>query len=307
MNLLFELGKIKVEIEKLENSLTNEKNISVFMLRLDKIHPMVSGNKYFKLYYFLKKAKLSNKKIITFGGAYSNHLAAAAYACKELKIPCIGIVRGEETQKLSPTLSECRKNLMHVKFVSREDYKTKDSTLFKRKLTQEFGNHVLIPEGGFSKMGVRGAGLITKLFNKKNYTHVCCAVGTTTTLAGLINSCNATQTVLGFSALKNKNDLVKRLDLLLNPSLSKKIFLLNEYHFGGFGKKNNKLIVFMNNFYAEFGIPTDFVYSAKMMYGVFDLIKKKFFNSGSNILCIHTGGLQGNHSLPAGTLNFDFP
>ncbi|HEY8690792.1 MAG TPA: pyridoxal-phosphate dependent enzyme [Chitinophagaceae bacterium] len=298
-----DIKNIKVDIDKIENELTLEKNVSLSILRLDKIHHEISGNKFFKLYYFLQNAIASQKKIITFGGAYSNHLAATASACKMFEINCIGIVRGEEPKDISHTLLFCKEHGMELKFISRENYKRKDDEDFKIKLTGKFGDHVLIPEGGYSKQGVDGAALISNFYSA-DFTHICCAVGTATTLAGLINSSYVSQHIIGFSALKGLTDFENRIQFLIGKLLDKKYSLNNDYHFGGYAKKTDELILFMNTFYKAFAIPTDFIYTAKMVYGVFELIKKNHFPAESKILCIHTGGLQGNFSLPSGILNF---
>ena len=298
------IKKINCEIDKLQNDLTKEKKVSVSMLRLDKIDREISGNKLFKLYYFLQEAITSNKKIITFGGAYSNHLAATAGACKAYGINCIGIVRGEEPKVFSHTLIFCKQKGMHLEFISRKNYKRKDEEGFKKDLTKKYGEHILVPEGGFSKEGADGASLISKLYTKKNYTHVCCSVGTATTIAGLIISSDKVQQIIGFSALKNITDFEKRIKYLLKDYTCKNYCLINGYDFGGYAKKNDKLISFINKFYEEFATPIDFVYTAKMMFGVFDMIQKNYFKKQSKILCIHSGGLQGNLSLPTGTLNF---
>lgn len=298
-----DIKNIKVDIDKIENELTLQKNVSISILRLDKIHPEVSGNKFFKLYYFLKYALSSQKKIITFGGAYSNHLVATASACNMFGINCIGIVRGEEPKDLSHTLMFCNDRGMQLKFISRKDYKRKDEEDFKINLRDKFGDHILIPEGGYSKHGVDGAALISNFYSA-DFTHICCAVGTATTLAGIIRSSSTEQKIIGFSALKELADFESRIQFLHGKPLHKKYSLINDYHFGGYAKKTDELISFMNLFYEAFAIPTDFIYTAKMMFGVFDLIKKNYFTAGSNILCIHTGGLQGNLSLPPGALNF---
>lgn len=305
MNELKNISKIKVDIDKIENDLTKEKNISVSILRLDKIHHEISGNKLFKLHIFLQQALASpHKTIVTFGGAYSNHLAATAAACKELNLKSIGIVRGEQARDLSHTLLFCKQKGMLLFFVSREMYDEKNSSEFKNDLIQKFGEHILIPEGGFSEEGVRGAEMISNFYKEKAFTHICCAVGTATTLAGLIRKSNTDQQIIGFSALKNLTDFEERIKFLLNNSSYKNLVLINDYHFGGYAKNNKELFAFMNEFYKTFKIPTDFVYTAKMMYGVLDMIKKNYFKPNSKILCIHTGGLQGNLSLPEKTLNF---
>jgi 1-aminocyclopropane-1-carboxylate deaminase len=302
INLLKENKNIA--INSLQSELFNEKELSVSMLRLDAIHPIVSGNKIFKLHYFLEEAGNSNhKKIITFGGAYSNHLAATAYACKEAGLKCIGIVRGEKQKKLSHTLLFCRQNNMQLEFISRDVYKKINEENFQTELIKKYGDHTLIHEGGFSQKGVDGAKLICNYFNAKKISHICCAIGTSTTFAGLINGCNNQTEIEGFSVLKNLNDIEERL-ACLGVSSSKKYSVVHDYHFGGYAKKNNDLISFMNSFYESNKIPLDFVYTGKMMFGVYDLIQKNYYPGGSDILCIHTGGLQGNLSLPKGILNF---
>jgi 1-aminocyclopropane-1-carboxylate deaminase len=304
MTLLPDIREIKVDIDKIENKFLNEKNISLFLLRLDKIHPEISGNKLFKLYYFLENAVLEKKKIITFGGAYSNHLAATAAACKLYGIKCIGIVRGEQPKQLSNTLLYCIEKGMQLEYISREDYRRKDQEEFKMQLIDIHGDYVLVPEGGYSKTGLEGATRISTLYLDKKLTHICCPTGTATTLAGLIKGSSAGQKIIGFTALKGLNDFETSIKFLTGTISYKNYCLINEFHFGGYAKTNPELISFMKSFYKEFEIPTDFVYTGKMMFGVFELIKKNYFPGGSKILCIHTGGLQGNLSLKPETLNF---
>ncbi|HEU5365433.1 MAG TPA: pyridoxal-phosphate dependent enzyme [Hanamia sp.] len=282
---------------KLNNDFFGENDLEVLMLRLDEIHPVISGNKLFKLIYFLEEAKKStHKNIVTFGGAYSNHLAAAAFAAKEIKLKSIGIVRGEKPKVLSPTLLICLENEMQLEFISRDSYKKMNEKEFLEDLINKYGEHVLIPEGGFSIKGKEGAKLINEYFTNKSFTHVCLPVGTATTFAGLVDANENETEIIGFGVLKNFNDIEKRFeDLRVNPD--KKYSFFNHYHFGGYAKKTEDLISFMNDFYHQNKIPLDFVYTAKMMFGIKDLIEKKYFSKGSKILCIHTGGLQGNRSL----------
>ena len=300
-----DLKKINVELDNIENELILSKNIFLSILRLDKIHPEISGNKFFKLYYFLEQAILKKKKVITFGGAFSNHLTATACACKNYGIKCIGIVRGEEPKNLSHTLLFCMKQGMQLEFISREKYIRKNEKHFKIQLTDKFGDHILIPEGGYSKDGVTGAALISNFYQPEKFDYICCSVGTATTLAGLINSSpSLNQNFLGFSAIKSYPDFENRIQYLLEKPLDKNITLFEEYHFGGYAKKTAELLLFMNQFYEAFAVPTDFVYTGKMMFGVFDLINKNYFPKESRIICIHTGGLQGNLSLPTNSINF---
>lgn len=290
------------EITELQNETYQKNNIQVYLLRLDEIHPVISGNKLFKLYYFLEGAKNNpGKKIITFGGAYSNHLAATAFACKEMNIPCIGIIRGERPEILSPTLLFCLRQGMQLEYISREDYRKIIGKEFLDELKTTHVDSIIIPEGGFSIKGKEGASLICELFNDKKFTHVCLPVGTATTFAGMIECDDIETEIIGFGVLKNFTDIEFRF-LQLKISIHQKYKFNNDYHFGGYAKKTNELISFMNSFYIQNKIPLDFVYTAKMMYGVNDLIQKKYFTPGAKILCIHTGGLQGNNSLPEGTL-----
>ena len=289
---------------ELKSSLYKDKHIRVSMLRLDEIHPIISGNKLFKLYYFLDEARnSSHKKIITFGGAFSNHLAATAFACKEMNIKSVGIVRGEKPFRLSHTLLFCLDQGMELQFISRGDYKKINEKEFLEGLKKQHGECILIPEGGFSIKGKEGASLITQTFDSSGFTHICVAVGTATTFAGIIEGNSNQCDVTGFSVLKNMHDINKRLHSL-EVNSSKKYSFVADYHFGGYAKKTDELMSFMNSFYIENNIPLDFVYTAKMMFGVNDLVQKNYFPPGSNILCIHTGGLQGNQSLPEGTLIF---
>jgi 1-aminocyclopropane-1-carboxylate deaminase/D-cysteine desulfhydrase-like pyridoxal-dependent ACC family enzyme len=302
--ILTDINFKKPPVTELKSNLYRDKHIHVSMLRLDEIHPIISGNKLFKLYYFLDEASnSSHKKIITFGGAFSNHLAATAFACKEMNLKSMGIVRGEKPVRLSHTMQFCLDHGMELQFVSREDYKRINEKDFLEGLKKQYGECILIPEGGFSIKGKVGASLITETFDNNNYTHVCVAVGTATTFAGIIDGSKTECEVIGFSVLKNMQDIHRRL-VTLRVSASEKYSFITDYHFGGYAKKTDELISFMNEFYVENNIPLDFVYTAKMMFGINDLAKKNYFLPGSNILCIHTGGLQGNQSLPGGTLVF---
>jgi len=289
----------------LENKLFTNKGISLSVLRLDQVHPVISGNKLFKLHYFLEDAiASSHKTVITFGGAYSNHLSATAYACKISGVKSIGIVRGEEAEKLSHTLLQCKADGMLLRFVSREEYSKKDTKNFHDLLTKEFGEHILIPEGGFHPMGAKGASLIMDHV-PQDTTHICCGMGTATTSAGLMLKKKPSQYIIGISALKGISDFEKNISTLTsNQADLSQLNIFHDYHFGGYAKRTPELISFMNNLYEQYNLPIDFVYTGKMMYAVIDQIKKDYFPLGSKILCIHTGGLQGNLSLPAGTLFF---
>jgi 1-aminocyclopropane-1-carboxylate deaminase len=279
--------------------------LSAGVLRIDKIHATVSGNKWFKLKYSLEQALQEGKtRVVTFGGAFSNHLVAAAYACARLNLQAIGIVRGEQPAQLSPALQDCMRYGMQLHFISREAYRQKESVYAEMKA--QFPDAYLVEEGGCNALGIQGAADIMQLVPAGEYSHLCCAMGTGTMMAGLISAARAGERVEGFSALKvpgpGNNDLQQFID---NATGHRKDYTIHyDYHFGGYARKNPRLIRFMNDFYAATGIPLDFVYTAKMSFGVLDLVEKGYFPNGSRLLLIHSGGLQGNRSLEDGTIAY---
>lgn len=271
--------------------------IHLYTLRTDLIHPVVSGNKWFKLKLYLQEAQLQRKKkIVTFGGAFSNHIVATAYACKQMGMPSIGIIRGEQPATYSHTLKDATAYGMELFFISRTDYK-------KGTIPNELKNpdYYFIPEGGYGELGA--AGIATLQYNKKKFDTVCCTIGTGTMMAGIINAKGTDTRVIGISVLKNHLELKQEVANLIFDK-NEVINIIHDYHCNGYAKYNKELIQFMNIFYKQTGIPTDFVYSAKLFFALNDLIDKKFFTPGSNILAIHCGGLQGNNSLQKGTLIF---
>ena len=266
--------------------------VKVFVRREDLIHPFVSGNKFRKLKYNLLQATKENQKtLLTFGGAYSNHIAATAYAGKENGFQTIGIIRGDElASKIeeNPTLKFAQECGMKFEFVSRDKYRLKDTADFIANLKEKHGSFYLVPEGGTNTYAVSGCEEI--LTNEDaNYDYICCAVGTGGTIAGISNSASETQKVLGFPSLKG--DFLQK--DICNFAKKDDFSLISDYHFGGYGKVNEELIAFINSFYKENKIPLDPIYTGKMVFGVIDLIKNNYFPENSKILLIHTGGIQG--------------
>ena len=285
--ILFVLQEIPTQ--KIQLS-TNK--VSVFIRREDLIHPFISGNKFRKLKYNLLQAKSENEEtLLTFGGAFSNHIAASAFAGKEHGFKTIGIIRGDELRdkiQVNPTLKFAQECGMQFKFVTREAYRHKTEAEFIADLKQEFGDFYLVPEGGTNEFAIKGCEEILT-DEDTQFDYVCCAIGTGGTISGLINSILPHQKVLGFPALKG--------DFLQNEirkfARNENWELITDYHFGGYGKINPELITFINSFYVENKIPLDPIYTGKMVFGVIDLIEKNYFPENSKILLIHTGGLQG--------------
>jgi len=251
----------------------------------------ISGNKLRKLKYNVERAIAEGyTKILTFGGAYSNHILAASYIKKKYGIDIIGVVRGEELAdkiKENPTLCKAQENGMQFHFVSREAYRNKSSSEFIQKLEEKFGSFYLLPEGGTNDLAIKGCEEILTTEDEK-FEYICCAVGTGGTVAGLINASTENQQVIGFSALKGdflKNDVT--------ALVAKNNWIIQtDYHFGGYAKVTSELVVFINEFKKNTGILLDPIYNGKMMYVIFDLIKKGYFPENTSILAIHTGGLQ---------------
>lgn len=284
---------------------TDQHNISIQVARLDLIHPIVSGNKLYKLIHSIEEAISLNKQcIITKGGPFSNHLLATAYYCKDKKIQSVGIVRGALQQNLNHTLQACATLGMKLIFVSIEEYNSIQALSDLQKLPLNTGDCFFIPEGGYHPLGAKGASMIMNHPELKKASHICTAVGTATTLAGLIMNANPQQEIIAIPVLKGMTDIPSRLDYLVGNQTYKKPTIWDDYHFGGYAKSTAVLIEFMNTFYEKYQIPTDFVYTGKAFYGVINQYQKNYFPKESKIVILHTGGLQGNLSKSAHTFIF---
>jgi 1-aminocyclopropane-1-carboxylate deaminase len=291
------LENLHSRIQQIHFSEIATKEVSLYIKREDELHPFISGNKYRKLKYNLQEAKrLEKSKLVTFGGAYSNHIAATAAAGFEYNFETIGIIRGDElalnTDEVilnNPTLKFASQHGMKFHFVSRSTYREKESTNFINNLKAEFGDFYLIPEGGTNNFAVKGCEEI--LTDKDEiFDVICSAIGTGGTISGIINASKKHQKIIGFPALKGdflQNEINKYI-------LKKDNWCLNtNYHFGGYAKISEELITFINKFKKETTIPLDPVYTGKMLFGIIDLIKNDYFKKGTKIIAIHTGGLQG--------------
>lgn len=260
--------------------------------RLDLIHPLISGNKFYKLKNNIRFAlDQGYQALLTFGGAYSNHIAATAAAGQLLGLPSIGIIRGDELaqQALNPTLQQAQANGMQLHFVSRSDYRRRHETEYQQQLKQHFPHAYLIPEGGTNALAIEGCRDILSPSDLENYDVICCAVGTGGTLSGLIDASHSRQTVLGFPALKG--------DFLhheIHQWTTKTNWqLIQDYHFGGYAKTTAELLAFIEQFEYRYGVPLEPIYTGKMMFGLMDLIQQDYFPKSTRILVIHSGGLQG--------------
>lgn len=295
--------KLQSPIQKIEDPLFTKQGIELHIKREDLLHPTISGNKWRKLKYNVIEALEHNyDTLLTFGGAYSNHIAATAAAGEQFNLKTIGIIRGDELKENeNHTLRFAQEIGMQLVFVSRDEYKLKTEPAYLESLKERLGNFYLVPEGGANNEGITGCTEI--LYDvDESFTHICCACGTGTTLAGLIIAAKEIETVLGFPALKGGDFLKKDIETMVKEYTGKTknhpFQLITDYHFGGYAKYNDELIGFIKGFYQKQNIPLDFIYTGKMLYGIYDLAKKGYFTKGSKILAIHTGGLQGNDSIP---------
>lgn len=285
-------------VQEIESELLKEKGVRLLLKREDLNHPFVSGNKWWKLKYNLKKAFDSGlKTLLTFGGAYSNHIHATAAAAREVGFQSIGIIRGEEVKPHNPTLSFAKDCGMHLHFVSRDQYRAKTDPSFIQTLRDLFGDFYLIPEGGSNELAVKGVVEFAEIVNALSFDYLCVPVGTGGTLAGLVAGIAPDRKLIGFSALKGGTFLKKDVSRLLqkvNDKQTDRAWHIDvDFHFGGYGKVTDELLQFLYAFEQQQGFRLDPIYTGKMIYGVFQWIKEDLFPRGATILAIHTGGLQG--------------
>jgi len=280
--------------EAVQLPVLHKHEISLSVLRLDRIHPVISGNKWFKLNYHLWEAKQREAAgLLTYGGAYSNHIIAVACAAAALGLRSIGIIRGEKPPVFSHTLQEAAGYGMELVFMDRAGYKT-NSAGFTGPASEKYPGYYVIPEGGSGALGVKGSADILDLADKRLYSHILCAIGTATMFTGIAGSALPGQQVTGIPVLKGEAGWPV-------PPAGR---IVPGYHFGGYARKTAALLDFINFFYDHTGIPTDFVYTGKLLFAALDMIEKGYFSPQSRLLVIHSGGLQGNRSLPAGALHF---
>lgn len=308
---------MNIPLQAINDAVTKSHGIRLFILRTDLNHPHISGNKLFKLKYNLLEAEKNGiKTLLTFGGAFSNHISATAAAGKEYGFNTIGIIRGEAYPELNPTLQFAVECGMELHYVSRILYRNKKELY--EYVNQQFSQErfYLIPEGGSNDLGVLGCKEITGYINT-DFDYVCSPCGTGATIAGIIMSLKGNQKAIGFQILKAegyiKNEVEEWLkkqpaiatasdfigsEIGTDSAIAQNNRSINEdYHFGGYAKNQTELTGFINWFEQTNHVPLDFIYTGKMMFGIYDMIGKGFFKKGETIVAVHTGGLQGNAGM----------
>ncbi|UFH33219.1 pyridoxal-phosphate dependent enzyme [Chryseobacterium sp. C-71] len=285
--MLLQVPTQKIPIQEIQIN----KNVKLFIKREDLIHPQISGNKYWKIFYNLNhylESRPEKPLIITFGGAYSNHISAVSAVGNLFGIQTLGIIRGEELEKKwkdNPTLVAAKRNGMNLKFVTREEYRHKEK--LTEFLQQEFPEALIIPEGGTNENAVQGIKMMLN-DDTKDFDYLCTAVGTGGTIAGISEFCEENQNVIGFKVVKDTS-----LENRISELTSKRNYHLIDAALGGYGKINDENIRFVNDFKIKYDVTLEPVYTGKMMQKVFEMIDNNYFPAGSRILCFHTGGLQG--------------
>ncbi|MEM7548133.1 MAG: pyridoxal-phosphate dependent enzyme [Bacteroidota bacterium] len=294
-------------LQKITLDVTESRNIDLFVKRDDLIHPSLGGNKWRKLRYNIEKAKkLGKNMLLTFGGAFSNHIYSTAAAGSMFAFKTIGLIRGEEYLPLNPTLSFCKDQGMEIIYISREEYRKKNDQAYIEELSKKYPDAYIVPEGGTNKLAIKGSSEILDEI-ETDFDYICCAVGTGGTMAGLIKVAKPNQKVLGFSALKSGSFLNYEIKKLIPLSKNSNWRVVTEYHFGGYAKWTTELTDFINQFYKLTRIKLDPIYTSKMFYGILDLIERGIISPNSKIVAIHSGGLQGIQGFQerTGTKLFD--
>ncbi len=274
----------------------------VDLLRLDLLHPIVSGNKFYKLRHYIEFALAKGvSTVASFGGPYSNHIVALAYTAKEAGLKSIGYIRTNADEPMTPSLKEAKAYGMELVYSGRTDFQSKKEAILQS--SESNTDCYFIDEGGYGIVGAKGAATILTENNTTQYDYIICAVGTGTMLAGIINAADPRQKIIGIPVLKNEGSIESEINALLEDK-NRPYTLLHQFHQGGYAKTNPMMLDFMNRLWDAEKIPTDIVYTSKLLFGVGQLIKENYFEKNATILVIHSGGLQGNRSLPEGSLKF---
>lgn len=287
-------------LQTLQSPLLQQAGVSLSVKREDLVDAELGGNKWRKMKYNLEAAhQQHHNTLLTFGGAWSNHIYATVAAGKRLGYHTIGLIRGENYTPLNPTLQFATDCGMRLEYLDRITYRNKNSPGFISQLHEKYGAFYLLPEGGSNVLALQGCAEIIDEINQP-FDVVCAACGTGATLAGLITGLSNKQQAIGFAALKGAAFLADDVHQFLQQAGVTELnnWQLNtDYHFGGYARIDHKLINFIKAFNDEFGIELDAVYTGKMFYGLFDLIRKGYFEKGTRIVAIHTGGIQGNRGF----------
>lgn len=298
------VDETKITVQKLQGLPPELSALSMDVLRADLLHPVISGNKWFKLKYHLQEAVSQGcRGLITCGGPFSNHLHATSFAAQRMQWPSVLVVRGNTPVEQSPTLQDCVQMGSRLVFLDRSRFR--DKAAMQQAMRQQFPGYYFIPEGGCSALGIRGASDMLAHIPLQQYSHICCAVGTGTMISGLAAALSDEQTLIGIPVLRihaaNDHTIAP---FILQHAPIQKVKIIYGYHAGGYARHTPGLIAHMNEMFDRHRIPLDFVYTGKLFNAIFSLARTPCFPKGSRLLLIHSGGLQGNRSLEKGVLAY---
>ena len=283
-------------IQEVHDAVLDKAGVRLLIKRLDLVHPVISGNKWYKLKYNLIAAREQGfETLLSFGGAYSNHIHALAGAGAEYGFKTIGVIRGEEHNPLNPTLQFAADHGMQLRYLNRADYRRKNSAEIIDRLKDQFGDLYLIPEGGSNALAVKGCAEIIADIDQP-FDVIACACGTAGTLSGLVAGLQGQHQALGLAVLKGADYLCDEVRSLLSSGgyqQHQNWQIKLDYHFGGYAKIKPELLEFMHRFEAAHGIPLEPIYTGKLMFGLYELISGGYFPRGQTFLALHSGGLQG--------------
>lgn len=293
-------------LQEIHASWLSEQGVQLLVKRDDLLHFPVSahrenakiktafcGNKYRKLKYNLQAARTTgHSQILTFGGAYSNHITATAEAGAMMRFKTIGVIRGEEQLPLNPSLKYAQSCGMRFHYLDRATFREKYEEEVLFDLQQRYGSFYMLPEGGTNDLAIKGVKeLLDEIHPHYLDSTFALSCGTGGTLAGIIEGLAGHGQALGISALKGT--FLKKEVAQMQSRVYKNWDIQKDYHFGGYAKYKPPLIDFINQFKKDHDILLDPIYTGKLFFGLADLIKKRYFSRGSTVIAIHTGGLQG--------------
>ena len=283
-------------VQEINNTILDQAGVRLLVKREDLNHRFVSGNKWWKLKYNLEEAKRQQKNtLLTFGGAYSNHIFSTAAAARESGFKSIGIIRGEETLPINPTLQFARECGMHLHYIAREPYRHKQEPAFIQHLHDLFDDFYLIPEGGTNAFAISGCAEFAQTELNLSFDFIMVPVGTGGTMAGIVAGLRGSKTVLGVSTLRGGDFLMDEVTHLVqkfNGEVYENWSILTPYHHGGYAKVTKELLAFMDEMRVTYNLPLDHVYTGKLLWAVMEEVKNGTFPKGSTVLALHTGGLQ---------------
>lgn len=293
------MNYLETPLQELKDARLDKAGVRLLVKREDLNHPHVSGNKWWKLKYNVSQAvEEHHDTILTFGGAFSNHIYATAAAAKEVGLRSTGVIRGERILPLNSTLSFAEQQGMKLQFVSREAYRQKNTPAFKDELEKQFGRFYLIPEGGTNSLAIKGCAEFAEKLKEIDYNYLCLAVGTGGTMAGIISSLKGERKIIGIPVLKDANFLHNEISKLVHDFCGHSYgnwSLLTSYHYGGYAKVTKALLDFVSAMKDRHDLPLEPVYTGKLMLAMMTEIEAGSFPRGSTLLVLHTGGLQGNY------------